>query len=91
MHRKRNTRLMGLTLAALLVCASCLGPNHAVGHLAKWNSEIDGKWGNEVCFVLLLPVYVVFAVGDQVVFNSIQWWTGKNPISRPGAEPGPTL
>ena len=45
MQRKRNRGLRGLALAALLVSASCIGPNHAVGHLAKWNTEIDGKWG----------------------------------------------
>ena len=75
----------------MLFCVSgCLGPNHATAHLGKWNSELDGKWGNEVAFVLLLPVYAVFSLGDVVIFNSIQWWTGDNPISTPG-EPGPVL
>lgn len=90
MRTKRMRALQVLALGALLSCASCLGPNHATGHLAKWNKEIDGKWGNEVCFVLLLPVYAIFSVGDMVIFNSIQWWTGKNPISRP-TKPGPTV
>ena len=60
------------------------------GHALSWNVGIDGKWGNEVCFVLLIPVYVIFSLGDVVIFNSWQWWTGNNPISRP-AKPGPTI
>ena len=80
----------GLAIAALFCCSGCLGPNYATGHLAKWNSEIDGKWGSEAAFVLLLPVYAIFSLGDVVLFNSIQWWTGDNPISVP-TRSGPVL
>ena len=93
MRPKRMRAFQLLALAALLTCASCLGPNHLTGRLGKWNTEIDGKWGNEVAFVLLLPVYMITSLGDMLIFNSIQWWTGNNPIDRPGADdtPGPTF
>lgn len=87
-NRMRAWRL--LALGALFSCASCIGPNHATGHLAKWNVNLDGKWGNEVAFIFLLPVYAIFSVGDMVIFNSVQWWTGKNPINRP-EKAGPTI
>ncbi len=90
MRGKRVRGWHGLAIAVLFCLSGCLGPNHATGHLGQWNNELDGKWGNEVAFVLLLPVYVVFSLGDVLIFNSIQWWSGDNPISAP-AEPGPTL
>ena len=87
MWKTKSAALVAL-LAVLLLTAGCLGPNNAQGQLAKWNKELDGKWGNEVAFVLLLPVYAVFGVGDLLLFNSWQWWTGHNPISSP-ADPNP--
>ena len=89
--RRRIRAWHGLALAALLACSSCLGPNNAVANLAKWNSEVDGKWGNEAVFVVLLPVYAIFSLGDVLIFNSIQWWTGDNPIDAPDYGPGPVL
>ncbi len=83
MKQNRVKGWHGLAVIALLFCTSCLGPNHATGHLFKWNNEIDGKWGNEIAFIFLLPVYAIFGVGDVIIFNSIQWWSGNNPISRP--------
>ena len=86
-HRKKSWMLGAL--CAGLLCASCLGPNHATGRLFRWNAELDGKWGNEGAFLLLIPVYAVFSLGDVVIFNSIYWWTGDNPIAPPAGD-GPT-
>lgn len=81
MH-KPKLWLAGALLA--LVCASCLGANHATGHMFKWNGEIENRWGRSVVFVVTLPVYAIFGIGDLLIFNSIQWWSGTNPISSPG-------
>ena len=75
-----------LAVGLLAVLTSCLGPNHATGHLFKWNAEIGNRWGRSAVFILVLPAYLVTAVGDQLIFNSIQWWSGDNPISRPGGD-----
>ena len=92
MSGKPRLRLATVVLAVALLGASCLGPNHATANLAKWNSDIDGKWGNEVAFVLLLPVYALFSAGDLLIFNPWQWWTGENPINLPkSGEPGPAF
>jgi hypothetical protein len=87
--QRRGTMLKNkrLWLAGLLLAAftSCIGPNHAVGHVYKWNAEIGNRWGRSVVFVLALPVYAIFSIGDVLIFNSIYWWTGNNPISDPAA------
>jgi Domain of unknown function (DUF3332) len=75
--------LLTLALAVLFCFAGCLGPNHAVGHLYQWNDSFENKWAKEGIFIVALPAYAIFALGDNLIFNSVQWWSGNNPISRP--------
>jgi len=91
MRRRRSWTWATLALVMLLAFPGCLGPNHAVGHLAKWNMEFENKWAREGIFLLVLPGYVLFGVGDVLIFNSIQWWSGENPLSRPSSEAGPLI
>ena len=37
-----------LAVGLLALLTSCLGPNHATGHLFKWNAEINNRWGRSV-------------------------------------------
>ncbi len=85
MRARRSTWLAGLVLAGL-ISAGCLGPSNATGRLFKWNNELDGKWGNEVAFIVLLPVYAVFSLGDLVIFNSYYWWSGDHLVDPPQVE-----
>ncbi len=82
--------MVGLVgLFAVLVCTSCLGPGHATGRLYKFNRGFEHKWAQQGMFIVLLPGYVVFSIGDNLVFNSVQWWTGENPIDPPAGS-GPS-
>ena len=84
MTRKPMRGLLVLALAMVFCFSGCLGPNHAGGHLAQWNNSFENKWAKEGIFLLVFPGYVLFGLGDVVIFNSVQWWSGSNPISRPG-------
>lgn len=69
-------------LALGLFC-SCLGPNKLFNKLHDWNLEAtENKWANEGIFVVLniIPVYGVAYCVDIIVLNSIEWWSGKNPM-----------
>ena len=75
------------SLAALLglglLTASCLGPNKAFNKLNDWNSQVtDSKWANELIFIGLniIPVYGVAYWADIIIFNSIEFWGGDNPM-----------
>lgn len=71
--------------ALTLLGTSCLGPNNAFNNLNHWNRNVtDNKWGNEGIFLLLniIPVYGLFYYGDILIFNSIEFWGGKNPIEK---------
>ena len=72
---------------ACLTGTSCIGPNNAYNSLASWNSTVtENKYVNEVVFLGLhiVPAYPLFLVGDYLIFNSWEFWTGKNLISAPG-------
>ena len=77
----------GITLGVCLTGTSCIGPNNAYNSLASWNSELtESKYVNELAFLGLhiVPAYPLFLVGDYLIFNSWEFWTGENLISAPG-------
>jgi hypothetical protein len=67
---------------------ACYGPFNLTKTLHKWNGQIRGsgevsdKWMRELVFLglVILPVYEFAVLGDAIVFNSIEFWTGNNPI-----------
>jgi hypothetical protein len=78
----KKTFLAGL-LGLTLLGSSCLGPNNAFNGLHHWNRNLDeSKWINELVFVGLtvIPVYSLCYLGDILIFNSIEFWGGENPI-----------
>lgn len=70
------------------VTNACYGPFNMTRNVYHWNSGIKGsgevsdKWMKEFVFfgMLIIPVYMFSALLDAFVFNSIQFWTGDNPI-----------
>ncbi len=78
---------VGLLLLAFLV-SGCYGPFRLTRKLHQWNGQVGDKWANEVVFIVLVwvPVYGLATLGDGLVFNSIEFWTGKNPIDSAKAD-----
>ncbi|HTE04886.1 MAG TPA: DUF3332 family protein [Planctomycetota bacterium] len=78
---KRSALVAALCLATL--SSGCYGPFNLTKKLHNWNGHVDGKWGNEGMFLVLviIPVYGVCMLGDAIIFNSVEFWTGNNPIS----------
>jgi len=71
------------TLVLGLACTSCIGTNSAFNGIRDWNGEVaESKWGQEavhlVCWIV--PVYGLALLGDVVIFNSIEFWGGENPV-----------
>ena len=68
---------------AMGLFSSCLGPNRLWNKLHDWNKgATENRWGNEGIFFVLtiIPVYGLAYLVDIVVLNSIEWWSGKNPM-----------
>lgn len=49
-----------------------------------WNKQIGNKFVNELVFFAfwIIPVYEVTALADVLVLNSIEFWSGSNPIAK---------
>lgn len=71
-----------LILALSLTTSSCIGSFGLFKKLKSWNSEIGTKFVNELVFVAfwIVPVYEVAFLADILVLNSIEFWSGNNPV-----------
>jgi hypothetical protein len=81
-------------LALGLFVSGCYGPFNLTRRLYRWNSEVGDKWERELVFLVLiiLPAYEFAGLADAIAFNSIEFWTGNNPVDAPdqkGALPLP--
>lgn len=78
---KKLTLALAVALGASSL-AGCMGHMEATGVVTKANLKIvDNRYGRAGVFILMSPVYAIASVGDLFIFNTIEFWTGKNPIS----------
>ena len=76
-------------LSFTMLFTSCIGSFSAFNGLREWNEEItDNKIGNELIFLALwvVPVYQIATFADLIIFNSIEFWDGTNPIAMKDGE-----
>lgn len=80
-------RKIVITVAAALACCfmfnSCIGSFALTNKVLDWNKQVGSKFVNELVFFAfwILPVYEVTALSDVLVINSIEFWSGSNPVS----------
>lgn len=88
MKRKNNfaTAIVVVMIVSFLG-TGCLGRFAAFNGLSAWNQKAtDNKWLNELIFLPLaiFQIYSLAALGDMFIFNTIEFWGEKNPISSEG-------
>jgi hypothetical protein len=83
----RFSRLSRVAVLALTVgslgTAACFGSFHVTRNLWSFNKKVSpNKWVQEVVFLAFnfIPVYGIAGLVDAVVVNSIEFWTGENPV-----------
>lgn len=81
---KRNILPVGIIIAAaaVLPLQSCIGSFGLTHKVLSWNNQVGSKFANELVFFAfwILPVYEVTALADLLVLNSIEFWSGNNPL-----------
>ncbi|MBI3996953.1 MAG: DUF3332 family protein [Candidatus Omnitrophica bacterium] len=87
MITRRPARFSIALLALMLGVSGCYGPFHLTRRLHAWNGHAGSKWEQEFLFLLLVwaPVYGFTSLADALLFNSLEFWTGNNPVTPPRA------
>ena len=83
---RQSHRAGMVLLAASVLISGCYGPFNLTRRLYNWNGQAGTtKWEKEFVFLLLvvLPVYQLSTFGDAIIFNSMEFWTGNNPVDPP--------
>lgn len=80
--KKRFFNVAAIGLASSLLFSSCIGSFALSNKILAWNQTIDNKFVNEVVFfaMWIVPVYEVCILADILVINSIEFWSGENPV-----------
>lgn len=88
--RKFLSRIVAgvVAICFMTVSTACYGPFNLTRNVYHWNSgikgsgEVNDKWMKELVFfgMIVIPVYMFSALLDAFIFNSIQFWSGDNPI-----------
>lgn len=75
--------VLGFATLGLVGSTGCFGSFQATRKLYNFNKGVGDKWVQEVVFLAfsILPIYSIAALGDVVIFNSVEFWTGENPMS----------
>ena len=91
-QKKVIMKKSNLNLAAtVMICgaflfSSCIGSFGLHSKLVNWNQSIGTKFVNELVYLAcnIIPVYPVCYLADALVINSIEFWSGSNPMANVG-------
>ena len=84
MKRRTILVLMVALLCSSVTFTSCIGSFRLSNKVLSWNKQVsNSKFVNEVVFFCfwVLPVYEVTTIADVLVVNSIEFWSGDNPLA----------
>jgi hypothetical protein len=84
----RRAVVLTLTAAAVLGSSGCFGSFNLTRKLYGFNKDVSkDKFVRELVFLGLniVPIYGVAGLIDAVVANTVEFWTGENPISMTGS------
>ena len=84
MKKKYLSVALVIAIAGSMMFTSCIGSFSLTNKLLDWNKSIGDKIVNEVVFIALciIPAYPVAVFADSVVLNSIEFWSGSNPLAQ---------
>lgn len=75
--------VVALMIGAMTL-SSCVGSFGLFNKLLDWNKSVSNKFVNELLFIVISPAYAVCGVADLFVLNTVEFWSGKNPVAKVG-------
>lgn len=82
-------KLVASLVLLTFVLTGCFGSFNLTRKVYQFNKSQGDKWVQEIVFIVLVvvPVYGLSTLADAVVFNSVEFWTGRNPVAANGVTP----
>ena len=81
--KTRHLKVAAILMSGALLTSSCVGSFKLFNKLATWNkSATNERFLNELIFLIISPAYAVCSVVDALVLNTIEFWSGNNPIAQ---------
>lgn len=80
----RRRALLSVVALGLVASSGCFGSFQLTRKVYNWNASVSSdKFVTELVFLGLniVPVYSVAALADAVFANSVEFWTGTNPVA----------
>lgn len=81
----RWMRCVAMSLALLFAAGSfsCYGKFQLTRKIYTWNGTLGNKWVNSIVMwvLIIVPVYGIGSFVDLLILNTIEFWTGNNPMS----------
>ena len=86
MKKSVLSKVLIAAVCCSLCFSSCIGSFGLHNRILTWNEEIGNKFVNELVFLALyiVPVYEICYFVDFLVINSIEFWSGENPMASAG-------
>ncbi|CAH0525795.1 DUF3332 family protein [Vibrio hippocampi] len=73
---------MGVMTALAVSLSGCVGSNAVTGYVMGANLKaVDNRYARGGLNMLMAPVYGLAISVDYIVFNSLEFWTGRNPLN----------
>ncbi len=84
--KKCIVKTVVITLIAIttVVMSGCYGSFKLTSELHRWNGSVsNSKFVKELVFLglIIIPAYELACLGDAIIFNTIEFWGGQNPIA----------
>ena len=86
--KKISYKVAALLLSGTLVCSSCIGSFALFNGYEKWQCNMtNSKIVNGLVGLILQPIVGgVCLFADALVLNTIEFWSGSNPIASTGTQ-----
>lgn len=82
--KKNFLKTLTVVVASTMMMSSCIGSFGLFNKLLDWNKGVSSKFVNELLFIVISPAYAVCGTIDLFVLNSVEFWSGSNPIAKVG-------
>lgn len=88
---KRCLKIVAVSLAlvfSVTTVSSCYGKFLLTRKLYTWNGTVGNKFVNSLVMwvLIIIPVYGIVNFVDLVILNTVEFWTGNNPMAMKAGE-----